>query len=207
MSFEAKPTAGIPRRMLDVVLAVPHGHPEEDRAALPVAERLNGLLEDAGYDTALIATKYSRKKSDGNRPESRGRPFRQAISEELERAGGARLFVDVHSFKPWSKRFHGKDVSILHTPGLQNLAFLKMYARLLRASAVQHDYRGFHVTVERAQKPNDVCEQARELGVEPDALMLVEHNDLDMPKAAGALYAPIHFGAIEALFLLRGWSR
>lgn len=192
--------------MLDVVLAVPHGHPEEDRAALPVADRLNDLLVRAGYKTALIATKYSRKKSDGNRPESRGRPFRKAISEELESNGGTRLFIDVHSFKPWSTRFHGKDMAILHTPGLQAAWSLYEYARILRAVAKLNSFDGFVVTVERAKRPNDVCEQARSLGVRADSLMLIEHNDLDMPKSAGHLYAPVHFEAISALFLARGWK-
>lgn len=190
----------------DVVLTVPHGNPGEDRSALDVARVLDLKLTDSGFDTAMLATLYSRKKGDANRPETRGRPFRKAIDEVLKKKKGTKLFIDVHSFRPMSKRFAGKDIVLLHTEGLQDIAFLKHYAFLLRKAARKKRYKDFLVRVEPARKPNDVCQQARDFGVACDSIMLAEHNDLDDSMGSAHYYAPLHLFAIKHLAKERGWE-
>lgn len=188
--------------MYDVVLTVPHGHADNDRAAEAVARALHKALTahdewGKSLETALIVNRLNRRTKDGNRPESRGRAFRAAITEELSK--GARLMIDVHSFKPTSRRFHGKDIVLLHTPGLQSLAFLKRYAGLLRSSGVALRYPDVRVEVEPAKYVDDVCIQAREVGVKANALMLAEHNDLDHPQLAAEVYSAMHAMAIRKL--------
>lgn len=183
----------------DVVLTVPHGHADEDRAAEPVARALYKRLAkpDEGLDVALILNRRTRKAADGNRPESRSTKFRRAIAEELGR-GPPRLLVDVHSFRPKSRRFSGRDIVLLHTPGLSSLSFLKHYAKLLRRAGRELGY-DTKIEVGRAKFTDDVCIQARELGVARDSLMLAEHNDLDHPLVAGEVYGAMHYLAIKSL--------
>jgi hypothetical protein len=185
------------------MLAVPHGNPGENRAALDIARLLDLKLVDSGFDSALLATAYTRKKDALEVIESRDRTFRKAVDEVLKKKKGTRLFLDVHSFRPMHKKFAGKDIVLLHTEG-QDLAFLKHYAFLLKKAARKRHYKDFVCRVEKAVKSNDLCRQAKELG--SDTVVCVEHNDLVDAMGSANYYAPLHVFAIKKLAKERGWG-
>jgi hypothetical protein len=187
--------------MLDVVLTVPHGAPGNDVAGPPVARSLHRRLRAAGLASLLLINRVDRLEYvDGNRRESRGTPFREAVRQVLP----ARLLIDCHSFPDTYPRYSGKDIVLLHTPGVQEVGFLDNYRELLLAAAAELGHLNeFEVVVLPHQYPDDIVEQAVELGQPKDSNMLAEHNEQGDPN----LYAAIHELAVRALFHSREAQR
>lgn len=179
--------------VIDCLLTVPHGAPGNDVAAVPVARALHQRLRAAGLASALLINRVDRLDfMDGNREESRGTPFREAIDALVP----VRLLLDMHSFPDNFPRYTGKDMVLLHTPGVQELDFLEDYAERLRVSAAVLGHGELVVEVMAHQFPDDVVERAVALGQPSSANMLIEHNE----QGDCALYACVHELAVRSLF-------
>lgn len=175
-----------------ILLTVPHGHPEDDQNAPPVARALAGKL--SGHLKAkLLLNGMSRKELDGNRIFSRKTPFRLALAEAV--AAQPSLLLDIHSFPPsiWPE-----DIVLLHTPGVQCPDHLEEYAADLRETAAALDKK-VEVAIRPARFEDDINIHARQLGLPDDALMLVEHRD----GSDAELHATMHFQAIHRLMRRR----
>ncbi len=180
----------------DVILTVPHGGPGNDRGARPVASQLAKVLDADSWSVLQAVNARPRRLSDMNRSGARKKAFRRAVADAV--AGGCGMLIDVHSFEPDSRRFAGKDVVLLHTPGLQDEGFYASYADCLRRDAEALG-RPIDVRVEPAKYEDDVCIQAAELGQRPDSMLLAEHDS----GGPLGLYALLHALAINRFLLDR----
>jgi len=101
--------------MLDVLITVPHGAPENDRAAPAVAKAIHEGLQDLGVASRVLISRCCRyERADMNRPESRGSQFRRRVAEVVEEERPA-LVLDVHSFPDDYPRFQGEDIALLRS--------------------------------------------------------------------------------------------
>lgn len=185
---------------LEVLLSVPHGGKGNDVIAPEVARSLFEMLKRDGFNVALVLSPADRLDVvDMNRPQSRDSMFRQELAKFLEQR--PRLHLDIHSFPKYYPLYEGQDVVLLHTPELQDEAWLHHYSRLLVRGATELGFRGFSVMVAPHQHVDDVVAHGVELGVGRDCNMLAEHNE----SAEAALLALAHRWAIDHVFRERGW--
>lgn len=182
-------------RARDVLLTVPHGAPRNDSVAPEVAVTAHDRLRGQGVDSVLLVSRICRyAESDMNRPAARQHPYRQAVRVALREH--PRCFVDVHSFPNTYEVYRGRDIVLLHTPGVTDKTALEDYASRLRFAVKQLGRKARIEVQDQHQKiVHDIIKEARELGMPADRVVLAEHNESGNP----ALYGCLHERAIQSL--------
>lgn len=185
----------------DVLLTVPHGAPGNDAIAPPVAFATRDRCVDRGLDPALVVSVCDRYLVvDMNRPASRDSDFRRAVRREIQ--AGPKVLIDVHSFPDRYPAYTGRDMVLIHTPGVTDKDFLRRYVTLLNLAALKLGKGDFKAEVQDQHQPivHDIIKEARELGMPADAVMLVEHNEGGPGELGNApLYGALHAMALGVL--------
>jgi hypothetical protein len=130
-----------------------------------------------------------------NRPASRSSPYRNAVRAAIA-TRTPQYLIDVHSFPDSYAAYSGRDIVILHTPGVTDRAFLERYALLLRLASINLGTPKI-IEVQNQHQPvvHDIVAEARDLGMKPDKVALIEHNESGDTTAYGKMNAM----AIKAL--------
>lgn len=181
------------RRMLDrldVLLTVPHGAPGNDPAGPPVGLSIDErLTADGAKSLILLSTCCRYTVCDMNRPESRPTPFRAAVRDEIL-LRKPRFLFDVHSFPDSYEIYRGRDVVLIHTPGVTDRKFLDHYALLFKIAAARLGKK-LACEVQGQHQPvvHDIITEARELGMKANTVALIENNESSDPDLLGRCHA------------------
>lgn len=181
---------------LDVLWTVPHGAPGNDAIAPEVGLIADEASKALGLESLLLVSVCDRyTRVDMNRPESRQSEFRGAIREVLSMRH-PRYLIDVHSFPNQYPKYSGRDIIVLHTPGVTDLAFARHFATLLKVAALKLGKRAV-VEVQNQHQPviHDIVKEAGEFGMSPKTYLLVEYNE----SGDGKLYGQMSALAIKSL--------
>jgi len=185
----------------DVLLTAPHGAPGNDPITPEVALATRDRSLERGLDAGLVMSVCDRYLVvDMNRPEARKSDFRRAVRKEI--LAKPKVLIDVHSFPDRYPIYKGRDMVLVHTPGVTDEAFLKRYATLLNVAALSLGKKDFRAEVQHQHQPviHDIVKEARELGMPADSIMLVEHNEGGPGDLGNAqLYGKLHAMALGAL--------
>lgn len=185
---------------MKVLISVPHGHPKNDEGAVEIARQMVAELDRRGVEAHAYYNEEDRHVLDANRSASRSGLFRTKLREAM--LTRPPLIVDVHTFPDDPRIFWPTEVAILHTPGVQDRAFLEDYAgKVARLSARQG--RAVEAAVYPARYADDIVIEARQLGHPSNALMLIEHKQGCDPL----VMARAHAAAISSLLRERGTAR
>lgn len=190
-------------RPRDVLLTVPHGAPGNDPIAPPTGAAIHEQCRARGVDADILMSVCDRYNVvDMNRPESRDSDFRWAVRRGIK--GRPAVLLDVHSFPDAYPRYRGRDIVLIHTPGVTDRAFLRLYGTLLKTAATAAKIP-LVVEVQDQHQPviHDIVKEARELGMPADSVMLAEHNE----SGSAAAYGAVHAAALRALLSIRGVGR
>lgn len=175
---------------LDVLLTVPHGAPGNDPAGPPVALTIDETLTAGGVKSLILLSTCCRYTvCDMNRPEGRPSPFRTAVRDEILLRKPKFLF-DIHSFPDSYEIYRGRDVVLIHTPGVTDRKFLERYALLFKIAAAKLG-KNLVCEVQGQHQPviHDIITEARELGMKADAVSLIENNESSDPDLLGRCHA------------------
>ncbi len=171
----------------DVLLTVPHGAPGNDVVAPDVACPLHEQLRDRGVDSLLLVSRVCRyTEGDMNRPQARRWPYRQAVRVALKRK--PRLLLDIHSFPDDYPIYTGRDMILVHTPGVTDRAAMEEFAKRLRTGAKELDREAvIEVQDQHQDVIHDIIAEAKELGLPSESIMLIECNESRSPALCAAL--------------------
>jgi len=171
----------------DVLLTVPHGAPGNDVVAPDVACPLHEQLRDRGIDSLLLVSRICRySECDMNRPQARRWPYRQAVRVALKEK--PKLLIDVHSFPDDYHVYKGRDMVLVHTPGVTDKKCMEELATRLRAGAKDLNRKAWVEVQDQHQEViHDIIAEAKELGLPSGSIMLIECNESRSPALCAAL--------------------
>lgn len=183
------------RRMLDrldVLLTVPHGAPGNDPAGPPIGLTIDERLTAAGVKSLILLSTCCRYTvCDMNRPEGRPSEFRTAVREAVLLRKPRYLF-DVHSFPDEYGPYRGRDVILIHTPGVTDKKFLERYALLFKIAAAKLKKNLVCEVQDQHQAViHDIVAEARELGMAANTVALIENNESSDPDLLGRVQAMV----------------
>lgn len=176
-------------RARDVVLTVPHGAPGNDAVAPDVGCAAHQQLRQNGVDSVLLVSRICRyAECDMNRPQGRAHPYRCAVRVAMREKPAPKLLVDVHSFPDSYPLYSGRDVILIHTPGVTDRKFLEDFAAKM-LDAAKELKRKVKVEVQNQHQDviHDIVREARECGLPASSIMLVECNESGNPALYGVL--------------------
>jgi hypothetical protein len=188
-------------RARDVLLTVPHGAPGNDVLAPDVACPAHEQLRERGIDSLLLLARICRyTECDMNRPQARRWPYRQAVRVAMKEK--PRLLLDVHSFPNAYPAYKGRDMVMIHTPGVTDKKAMEEFAGRLKAAAKEIGRKAvIEVQDQHQQVIHDIVTEAKELGLPSKSIMLVECNESGSP----ALYSALIRKAIMSMALDHKW--
>jgi hypothetical protein len=193
---------------LDVLYTVPHGAPGNDAIAPPVGFNAYEQSLKQGLKANLLVSVCDRYVvGDMNRPLTRDSNFRRAIRDQIHERR-PRVLIDVHSYPDWYTMYSGRDIVLLHTPGVTDKDFLCFYATLLTLAGRKLGQK-LWVEVQDQHQPviHDIVGEAVELGMPADTVMLAEHNEGLGGIAKATTYGLTHALAVKALLAGRPVGR
>ena len=190
-------------RARDVLLTVPHGAPGNDVLAPDVACPAHEQLRERGIDSLLLVSRVCRySECDQNRPQARRWPYRQAVRVAMKER--PRFLLDVHSFPNSYPVYKGRDLILIHTPGVTDKKAMEEFAGRLRLAASELDRKArIEVQDQHQDVIHDIVAEAREVGLPAESVMLVECNESGSP----ALYSALIRKAIMAMSRDKGWDK
>ena len=174
-------------RARDVLLTVPHGAPGNDVVAPDVACPAHEQLRERGIDSLLLLSRICRyTECDMNRPQARRWPYRQAVRVALKEK--PRLLLDVHSFPDSYPVYKGRDMVLVHTPGVTDKKSMEEFAARMRSAAKELDRKAWiEVQDQHQDVVHDIVAEAKEIGLPSKSIMLVECNESKSPALCSAL--------------------
>lgn len=174
-------------RARDVLLTVPHGAPGNDVVAPDVACPAHEQLRERGIDSLLLLSRICRySECDQNRPQARRWPYRQAVRVAMKEK--PRLLLDVHSFPDSYPVYKGRDMVLVHTPGVTDKKSMEEFAARMRSAAKELDRKTWiEVQDQHQDVVHDIIAEAKEIGLPSRSIMLVECNESKSPALCSAL--------------------
>jgi hypothetical protein len=185
-----------PLMPVDVLWTVPHGAPGNDAVAPESGLSADEHARRLGLKSLILMSVVDRYEFvDMNRPESRSTNFRKAVRETIT-LRRPRFVIDVHSFPDRYDRYSGRDIVVIHTPGVTDEAFARQYATLLRLAGLKLG-KPIVVEAQTQHQPvqHDIINECCELDVDKKAFALVECNE----SGDAALYGLVNAMAVKAL--------